>query len=134
MATGDTPSRPQFGATLASLNGGLGNLPHFIENWRLLVGNNKRATNISGSFIQLKRSEYATAPWWNLLDNSGTTGGPFGHIQRYKTQVSDGKIRTLTRPQGVGVLMLGYFLNHLTYSLDNLPLPLAMILMSFSGK
>ena len=92
MATGDTPSRPETGTVKASLNGGLGNLPHFIENWLDVDATDPFATNISGSFIQLKRSEYATAPWWNLLDPSGATGGPFNHEQVYKSNISDGKI------------------------------------------
>ncbi len=34
MATGDNPSRPASTGVKASLNGGLANLTHFIENWR----------------------------------------------------------------------------------------------------
>ena len=97
MATGDTPSRPEVSASnlKASLNGGLGNLPHFIENWE----KDSKATNISGSFIQLKRSEYATAPWWSLLDISpGLTAAPFNYDQKYKTNISNSKITYFAPP------------------------------------
>ncbi|MDI9636500.1 hormogonium polysaccharide biosynthesis protein HpsA [Geitlerinema splendidum] len=66
IAAGDSPARP------IENNGGVANFPRFLENWR--PNGNETATQISGSFIQLKRSEYATAPFRTLLDdsNSGT--------------------------------------------------------------
>ncbi|MGJ5676631.1 MAG: hormogonium polysaccharide biosynthesis protein HpsA [Nostochopsis sp.] len=58
IAAGDTPIRvgnttnPYF-----EINGGLHNFPRFLENWDTI------AANITGSFIQFKRSAYATAPY-----------------------------------------------------------------------
>jgi len=98
MATGDTPSRPQTARQQADSNGGVANLPHFIENWQQPgTGTNDRTANISGSFIQVKRSNYATAPWWHTFStttgarNPATAGGPFGYRQGYLTGISDGK-------------------------------------------
>ncbi|HAX89497.1 MAG TPA: hypothetical protein DCY91_25375 [Cyanobacteria bacterium UBA11370] len=88
MATGDNPSRPQSAAFDADLNGGLANLPHFLENWATPADDKvKFATNITGSFIQLKRSEYATAPWWSTRPNLAVPalGGLFGDPQMYTT-------------------------------------------------
>ncbi|MFZ1028313.1 MAG: hormogonium polysaccharide biosynthesis protein HpsA [Limnoraphis robusta] len=57
-ATGDTPARPD------EFNGGLQNLVRFLENFG--VDPNKNTTNILGSFIQIGRSNYATAPYQSL--------------------------------------------------------------------
>lgn len=60
----DTPSRP------LETNGGLQNLPRFLENWE----EPERSTNILGSFVQLGRSEYATAPYLQIFrDSSNST-------------------------------------------------------------
>lgn len=56
---GNTPSRPN------ETPGGLQNLLRFLETWEVLDPNDKaitRKVTISGSFIQLKRSSFATAP------------------------------------------------------------------------
>jgi hypothetical protein len=58
IAAGDTPARPQED------NGGLHNFVRFLEHWNP-TGNTTQAikAKITGSFIQLKRSVYATAPF-----------------------------------------------------------------------
>ncbi|MCC3602432.1 MAG: hypothetical protein JGK24_04130 [Microcoleus sp. PH2017_29_MFU_D_A] len=61
MATGDTPSVSINGAA-GDQNGGLQNLPRFLENW---FGG--FTTNIKGSFIQLNRSAFSTAPYQPIL-------------------------------------------------------------------
>jgi hypothetical protein len=68
LGSGDVPSRKIVGAASATgeFNGGLQNLPRFIENWR----DGKVTTKIIGSFIQLNRSAYSTAPFLSRLANS----------------------------------------------------------------
>ncbi len=82
MATGDNPSRPQSTAGRADLNGGLANLPHFLENWNTTK---PLITNMKGSFIQFKRSNYATAPWWSTPPVPNPNPAPFNYPQTYKT-------------------------------------------------
>lgn len=66
VGAGDVPSRIISG--VGEFGGGLQNLPRFIENWRPNPG--KIATRISGSFVQLNRSAYATAPLSQRLGSS----------------------------------------------------------------
>ncbi|MCC5659718.1 hormogonium polysaccharide biosynthesis protein HpsA [Nostoc sp. XA010] len=55
---GDTPARP------TEENGGLHNFVRFIENWNPTGGTGDAIkARISGSFVQIKRSAYATAPF-----------------------------------------------------------------------
>ncbi len=57
-AAGDTPARP------TEDNGGLHNFVRFLENWNPTgTTNDAIKARISGSFIQVKRSAYATAPF-----------------------------------------------------------------------
>ncbi|MBW4615697.1 MAG: hormogonium polysaccharide biosynthesis protein HpsA [Desmonostoc vinosum HA7617-LM4] len=68
IAAGDTPAR--VGTTTPTtyeINGGLHNFARFLENWD---GVN---ANISGSFIQFKRSIYATAPFQALVRSGPAT-------------------------------------------------------------
>ncbi len=65
IAAGDTPAR--VGASTYEVNGGLHNFVRFLENWD---GVN---ANISGSFIQFKRSIYATAPYQALVRPGAAT-------------------------------------------------------------
>ncbi|WGV27760.1 hormogonium polysaccharide biosynthesis protein HpsA [Halotia branconii] len=65
IAAGDTPAR--VGASTYEINGGLHNFVRFLENWD---GVN---ANISGSFIQFKRSIYATAPYQALVRPGAAT-------------------------------------------------------------
>src|SRR6476469_10057887 len=63
VASNDVPSRA-ISATVGDFNGGLQNLPRFVENWKGLTN------SIAGSFIQFKRSAYATAPYQSVLTNA----------------------------------------------------------------
>jgi hypothetical protein len=56
VASNDVPSRA-ISSTWGDTNGGMQNLPRFMENWQGLTN------SIAGSFIQFKRSAYATAPY-----------------------------------------------------------------------
>lgn len=66
VASNDVPSRA-ISATLGDTNGGMQNLPRFMENWKGLTN------SIAGSFIQFKRSAYATAPYLSLFNDSGSS-------------------------------------------------------------
>lgn len=59
VGAGDTPSRP------GEFNGGLQNLPRFLEGWR----QGGVVSQISGAFVQLNRSAYATAPLSHRLND-----------------------------------------------------------------
>lgn len=61
VGSNDTPSR-SLSNNVGDFNGGLQNLPRFLENW-LNIPN-----NIQGSFIQFNRSAYSTAPYLPVLD------------------------------------------------------------------
>jgi hypothetical protein len=64
VGAGDTPSRtldPRF--TSGDFNGGLQNLPRFLESW----DDGGLTTNIRGSFIQQRRSAFSTAPYQPIL-------------------------------------------------------------------
>jgi len=65
IAAGDTPVR--VGPSTYEINGGLHNFVRFLENW------NGVNANISGSFIQFKRSIYATAPFQVLVRPGSAT-------------------------------------------------------------
>jgi len=75
-AAGDTPTR--VNSTVAEGNGGLPNFVRFLENWR-----DETPAKINGSFIQLKRSAYATAPFTTVFSNN--QGGIFNYRQAYRT-------------------------------------------------
>jgi hypothetical protein len=62
IGANDTPSRILTGAAgnTSDFNGGLQNLPRFLESWGR---NGAIRTNIRGSFIQLSRSAFSTAPY-----------------------------------------------------------------------
>ncbi|MDE5068827.1 MAG: hormogonium polysaccharide biosynthesis protein HpsA, partial [Trichodesmium sp. St4_bin8_1] len=74
VGSGDVPPRP------GESNGGLQNLPRFLENWAKDKNNNFTA-KITGSFMQLSRSAYATAPYPHLL---GKVPSDFGYLGSYK--------------------------------------------------
>jgi len=65
MAAGDTPSRA-LNAAWGDFNGGLQNLPRFLEIWSTDIGT-PLSTNIQGSFIQQNRSAFSTAPYLPIL-------------------------------------------------------------------
>jgi hypothetical protein len=79
VGAGDTPSRT-LNASSGDFNGGLQNLPRFLEIWR--QGSSPAiSTNIQGSFIQLTRSAFNTAPYQPTLP----TGYPSASADRLKT-------------------------------------------------
>ncbi|MEG4484763.1 hormogonium polysaccharide biosynthesis protein HpsA [Microcoleus sp. D2_18a_B4] len=65
VASNDVPSRA-ISATLGDTNGGMQNLPRFMENWKGLTH------SIAGSFIQFKRSSYATAPYLSVINDTAS--------------------------------------------------------------
>nr|CAD5977471.1 hypothetical protein NO713_04297 [Planktothrix pseudagardhii] len=67
IASGDAPTRD------SETNGGLPNFARFIENWT------GQEAQISGSFIQFKRSTYATGPFMPILDRTKATLTKFGN-------------------------------------------------------
>ncbi|NER50683.1 MAG: hypothetical protein F6J92_29235, partial [Symploca sp. SIO1A3] len=69
MATGDNPARP----LPVEQNGGMPNMPNFLENWARKPGGGKWTTNIAGSFIQFRRRAFATGPFLHVL---GTNAVP----------------------------------------------------------
>ncbi len=88
VAAGDTPARANSNTQVFESNGGLYNFVRFLENWTNNATGSVTA-RISGSFIQLKRSAYATAPWGSLLPtlNNGPpiTGEIFTYPQGYRS-------------------------------------------------
>ncbi|MEG4321425.1 MULTISPECIES: hormogonium polysaccharide biosynthesis protein HpsA [unclassified Microcoleus] len=70
IGANDTPSRT-LNATSGDFNGGLQNLPRFLESWG---PNGQFTTNIRGSFIQLNRSAFSTAPYQPILPNNSPAG------------------------------------------------------------
>ena len=77
VAAGDSPARP------TEDNGGLQNFTRFMENWASSHG--QKTAKISGSFIQLKKSTYATGTYnvnvgassivYAIVNDSGATTG-----------------------------------------------------------
>ena len=66
LGSGDTPSRAlDLARKSGDTNGGLQNLPRFLESWN--VNNVDIPTDIKGSFIQLNRSAYSTSPYQPIL-------------------------------------------------------------------
>jgi hypothetical protein len=69
VAAGDVPSRPGNASNIGGeTNGGLQNIVRVMENWGTPTP--ARNVTISGSFVQLGRSAYATAPYQSILLNS----------------------------------------------------------------
>ncbi|MEZ2230131.1 MAG: hormogonium polysaccharide biosynthesis protein HpsA [Microcoleus sp.] len=90
VGSGDTPSRTIGTTVTGEFNGGMQNLPRFIENWR----SGGISTKILGGFLQLNRSAYSTAPFLPQLPNSRphsaftpttTYGGTEWYPRKYKT-------------------------------------------------
>ncbi|MEH1948343.1 MAG: hormogonium polysaccharide biosynthesis protein HpsA [Nostoc sp.] len=65
VAGGDTPAR--VGSSTYEINGGLHNFVRFLENWSGIDA------NINGSFIQFKRSIFASAPFQAFVRPGPTT-------------------------------------------------------------
>lgn len=67
VGAGDTPSRALNNAS-GDFNGGLQNLPRFLEIWSSRGGGGfSISNNIKGSFIQQNRSAFSTAPYQPIL-------------------------------------------------------------------
>jgi len=66
VGAGDTPSRA-LNTALGDFNGGLQNLPRFLEIWSDSTGGTSIVNNIRGSFIQQNRSTFSTAPYLPIL-------------------------------------------------------------------
>jgi hypothetical protein len=86
IASGDTPARAAAGTIPAEFNGGMPNFPGFLEDW----GDTNIAARISGSFIQYKRSAYATAPYQHMLDVTSTREPVFGYRRNANLPQSSG--------------------------------------------
>jgi hypothetical protein len=93
IAAGDSPSRDNgfLGAPGPEFNGGLPNFPVFLEDWRRKKGaeagvrGTEARNRISGSFIQIKRSAYATAPFLSVVNPPTPANSIFGYPQTYRT-------------------------------------------------
>ncbi len=91
----DVPART-LTSSVGETGGGLQNLPRFMENWSLSsTVANQKTTNILGSFIQLGRSEYATAPYQPLRSNASI----FNINQAYSNFSSNGQIPYFNPPK-----------------------------------
>ncbi|MBD2485432.1 hypothetical protein H6G57_25960 [Planktothrix sp. FACHB-1365] len=100
MATGDIPARP------VDNNGGLQNLPRFLENWQF---SEEQTATIAGAFIQTNRSSYASAPYYSVVDNNATypyakrPPGMFGnsgdYASKYRNFAASGKIGYFLPPK-----------------------------------
>jgi hypothetical protein len=64
VGAGDIPSRT-LNADTGDTNGGLQNLPRFLESWQ--IDGADIPTDIKGSFVQLNRSAYSTSPYLPIL-------------------------------------------------------------------
>jgi len=62
IGSGDIPSR-KLGSNVGDFNGGLQNLPRFLESWN----NGAIKVKIQGSFVQLNRSAFSTGPYQPIL-------------------------------------------------------------------
>ena len=102
VGSGDVPSR-KTSATTGEFNGGLQNLPRFIENWR----DGAISTKIVGAFIQLNRSAYSTAPFLSRLGNSLpdsafsptiNSAQPYPNFNSYKTSNGGGSLPFFSPP------------------------------------
>ena len=86
MAVGDVPGRP------GETNGGLQNLARLLENWRGPGGTNDiKKTMILGSFMQLFRSAYATAPYFPVR-NPPQNDSFFGYTPKIYRSSGGGQV------------------------------------------
>jgi hypothetical protein len=78
VGAGDTPSRA-LNNDWGDFNGGLQNLPRFLEAWSVDVPGGTSTfipNNIKGSFIQQNRSAFSTAPYLPILPPSFVPPNP----------------------------------------------------------
>jgi hypothetical protein len=106
IAAGDVPGRPNEHA------GGLHNFPRLLENWQ---PGTDQTTRISGSFMQLGRSAYATAPFYSSLNDDAK--------YTYANNLNDGKL-PYYRPS---IRQWGYDVGLLSQSPDAFALKLVRI-------
>jgi hypothetical protein len=88
VGAGDVPSRTGL------FNGGLQNLIRFQENWETPEGGTPNTTQVLGSFIQIGRSSYATAPYESVLSSDTNVNSLFGNTISNKITIinpDDGK-------------------------------------------
>jgi hypothetical protein len=90
LAAGDTPARA--GNSNFERNGGLHNFVRLLENWDGV------SANISGSFIQFKRSIFATAPWQAFVRPS--SGGDPSVFSRFGTERQNRRYLTDSTQKG----------------------------------
>ena len=91
IAGGDTPSRPN------EYNGGLENFVRYLERWMKDKDENSHNHSLSGSLIQYKRSQYATAPWDTRLKTDTSIFGS-DYNGNYPSDLSGGKTSFYTPP------------------------------------
>ena len=96
VGTGDTPPRP------GEFNGGLQNLPRFLENFN--SSGSQKNTTIFGSFVQAGRSKYATAPYQSMKSDAGTLHpGIFGNED---TGNNKGRVYRISNSAGTYTILL----------------------------
>ncbi|UKO97151.1 hormogonium polysaccharide biosynthesis protein HpsA [Nostoc sp. UHCC 0870] len=83
FAQGNAPERPSSTGNTGEYNGGLENFVRYLETWDL--GSTNLKHKALGSFIQFKRSNYATAPWQPVIADPAGTGTIFAYPQRYQS-------------------------------------------------
>jgi hypothetical protein len=89
LAQGNAPERPSTTGNTGEYNGGLENFVRYLETWDL--GSTSLKHKALGSFIQFKRSNYATAPWQPVIANPpAETGTIFGYRQLYQSATGNG--------------------------------------------
>jgi hypothetical protein len=79
VGAGDTPSRT-LDADDGDFNGGLQNLPRFLEIWSNADAGTSIANNIKGSFIQQTRSAFSTAPYLPILPPTFVPANPVDRL------------------------------------------------------
>ncbi|MDT9186457.1 MAG: hormogonium polysaccharide biosynthesis protein HpsA [Limnospira sp. PMC 894.15] len=97
IASGDSPIRPTVGNN-TELNGGFHNFTRFLERW------NDVTATIKGSFIQVRRSAYASGPMMPVLDQNSAHLTKFGPalttgLRPYRSLVDSGQV-PFYRPPG----------------------------------
>lgn len=96
VAAGDVPSRPGNSSNVGGeTNGGLQNIVRVMENWGTPT---QMAVTISGSFVQLGRSAYATAPYQSILLNSLPAKIFDSNINVYANSSGSGRIAYFIPP------------------------------------
>ena len=91
MAVGDTPPRV-ITNSVGETNGGLPNLPRFMENWK------GKTSIISGAFVQLRRSAYSTGPYQHILENNPPQIFDDSSFDQYNTRETSGTAPASTPP------------------------------------